>query len=179
MTTTQDMTSAAPPDPVHIADIPAEPDSRLVLWDIQKKRHEYDGIWWPRSRDLAAEVPALNAALHDRCGPLAHVMFNLSAWESTPRRLRLDRQRIRLGGFYTLQPSLLIVTGNDGRRVDLLVVPPETDPGLADALIQLPAAGAVARATELGIVPGPGERVGSAGALSGLDLNRGGAHRRD
>ncbi|HEX3811256.1 MAG TPA: DUF5994 family protein [Mycobacteriales bacterium] len=39
--------------------------SVLALWDIQKKRHEYDGIWWPRSRDLAAEVPALNAHPRD------------------------------------------------------------------------------------------------------------------
>lgn len=155
--TTQDMTSgAAAPEPAHISDAPPAPESRLALWDLPKRRHTYDGIWWPRSRDLTAELVGLNAALYDRCGPLAHVMFNVSAWDATMRRLRIDRQRIRLGGFLTLQPCLLIATGNDGRRVDLLVVPPQTDPGQAAAMMRLSPSAAVARAAELGILPGYG-----------------------
>ncbi|MFS8102185.1 DUF5994 family protein [Lentzea alba] len=41
-----------------------------------------DGAWWPRSSDLAAELPPLIAALAGRLGRATRVTFNLTAWRA-------------------------------------------------------------------------------------------------
>ncbi|WP_157984939.1 DUF5994 family protein [Lentzea terrae] len=41
-----------------------------------------DGAWWPRSSDLAAELPPLIAALAGRLGRATQVTFNLTAWRA-------------------------------------------------------------------------------------------------
>jgi hypothetical protein len=45
-----------------------------------------DGAWWPRSRDLAAELPALLAVLAVRLGPIERVGYHLGDWAPTVRR---------------------------------------------------------------------------------------------
>jgi hypothetical protein len=37
-----------------------------------------DGVWWPRPRDLSAELPALLAALAVRLGRVQRVCHNLN-----------------------------------------------------------------------------------------------------
>jgi hypothetical protein len=172
MTSIQGMTTIQPTAAL-FSEFPVAFDARIILWDVRRKRHSYDAMWWPRSRNLTAELPNLNLALRDRCGPLAHVMFNLAFWEATPRRIRIDGQRIRLAGFYKLQPSLVIATGNDGRRVDLLVISPETDPGAARAMADMRPTEAISTVTAQSIR----DSLESSGGLGGLDLSRSEAYR--
>jgi Family of unknown function (DUF5994) len=55
------------------------------------------------------------------------VAYNPDAWEAAPRRLAADGRTIRLGWFRSIDPQLLNLTGDVGRRrLDLLVVPPGT-----------------------------------------------------
>jgi hypothetical protein len=84
-----------------------------------------DGGWWPRSRDLPAELPALLAVLAVRLGPVERVSYNLDAWGPTPRKITLDGRLVRLAGFRSQHPATIDVFGA-GNRVTLLVVPPET-----------------------------------------------------
>ena len=84
-----------------------------------------DGGWWPRSRDLAAELPALAGVLAVRLGVVHRVVFAMAAWGTTPRRLEIDGWRVRLEGFRFQDKDIVHVIGLDGRRVTLLVVPPE------------------------------------------------------
>lgn len=89
-----------------------------------------DGGWWPRSRDLPAELPALLAVLAVRIGPVESVSYNLDAWGPTPRRITLDGRVVRLAGYRSQRPATIDVL-SAGHRVTLLVVPPETPPDAA------------------------------------------------
>jgi hypothetical protein len=84
-----------------------------------------DGAWWPRSRDLAAELPALTEVLAVRLGRISRVAYALSSWDATPRRFEVDGSRVRLEGFTYQDENIIHVTGSNGGRVSLLVVPPE------------------------------------------------------
>jgi hypothetical protein len=94
-----------------------------------------DGGWWPRSRDLPAELPALLAVLAVRLGPVESVSYHLDTWEPTPRRFTLDGRLVRLAGYRSQHPATIDVIGA-ARRVTLLVVAPDAAPQAAhDALM--------------------------------------------
>jgi hypothetical protein len=76
-----------------------------------------DGAWWPRSRNLSAELPTLLAVLAIRPGPIERVTYNLTAGNPTERRLPFGDHAGRLEDF---------------RSQDLLVVPPEAAPATAE-----------------------------------------------
>jgi hypothetical protein len=93
-----------------------------------------DGAWWPASRDLAAELPALAAELEPRLGRVESVSYHLGAWESVPRKISINDEAVRLSGYRTQDRDTVDVIGGR-RRLTLLIVPPETDPQAAqDAL---------------------------------------------
>lgn len=85
-----------------------------------------DGAWWPRSRDLATELPALLAVLAVRPGRIERVTYNLTRWQPATRRLTIQGHTVRLEGFVSQQPDTVTVTGQGRQRLTLLVVPPET-----------------------------------------------------
>ena len=85
-----------------------------------------DGVWWPRSRTLTTEVPQLLDELQDRVGPVALVGYHSNAWEFTPPAVNDAARSVHFQGFTSEIPHTLIVVGTDGRRVALLVVPPDT-----------------------------------------------------
>ncbi len=95
-----------------------------------------DGAWWPGSRDLSVELPALLAMLATRLGWVEQVTYNLTVWDPSPRRLVLDGGVVRLGGFRSQPADTVTAIGNGGqRRLTLLVVPPRTDPVTADRVL--------------------------------------------
>lgn len=85
-----------------------------------------DGAWWPRSRDLPAEVPSLFAALAARVGDVHHLAYNLTEWPTTPQRIDAGGYPVRLAGFRYGGANIVDVTGSRGGRLTLLVIPPET-----------------------------------------------------
>ena len=93
-----------------------------------------DGAWWPRSRDLPAELPALVAVLAIRMGPVESVSYNLDAWEPAPRRITVDGRVVRLAGYRSQHPATIDVL-SAGHRVTLLVVPPEATPEAAQGTL--------------------------------------------
>ncbi|MEW2354570.1 DUF5994 family protein [Spirillospora sp. NPDC029432] len=107
-----------------------------------------DGGWWPRSTDPVAELPGLILALQAH-GPaddhrlISHIMLRVSDWDGRPRRLRVDgpddTRVVRLSWFDTLPAGLLTAIYADGRRVDLLTVPPATGHAAAWAGLELAA----------------------------------------
>jgi hypothetical protein len=94
-----------------------------------------DGAWWPRSLDLSAELPALLSVLAIRLGRIQRVSYNLTTWDTAPRRLSVDGHQVRLGGFRAQHPHTVDVIGPDGSRLTLLVVLPETDPAIAHQVL--------------------------------------------
>jgi hypothetical protein len=85
-----------------------------------------DGAWWPRSRDFAAELPAVLAELSTQLGPVERVVYNLDAWPVTPRKIRIGGAVIRMAGFHSLDADTVHMIGAQHRLI-LLVVPPETE----------------------------------------------------
>lgn len=110
--------------------------SRLRLKPKASATGYVDGGWWPRSKDLAAELPALVEVLAVRLGPIAQVAYALGAWDTPPRRVQINGTRVRLEGFHSQDEHILHVTGLGRRRISLLVVPTDTAEGAAhDALM--------------------------------------------
>jgi hypothetical protein len=101
--------------------------------DPSERQPTLDGAWWPQSRDLAEEIPALVCELHARGTRVSRVLYNPDSWDSTEHTLVADGRKIRLGWFKSMDPHLLTVTGTAGvDRLDLLIVPPGTAPAAAE-----------------------------------------------
>ena len=88
----------------------------------------FDGAWFPRSRDLAQELPELVAELDRRGVRVERFTYALDAWAPVPRKLVVQGRTVRAGGFRSMNDGVVCLTWAGGaRRADLLVVPPETD----------------------------------------------------
>lgn len=116
---------AIPPATTAIA--PPRQTLRLKLKPKAPATGHVDGAWWPRSRDLSAELPGLLAVLAIRLGGVERVSYNLPTWDAAPRRLHIGGRQVRLGGFHAQHPHTVDVIGSNGSRLTLLVVPPATD----------------------------------------------------
>ncbi len=104
-----------------------------------------DGGWWPRSRDLLAELPELADALRASVGRVERVAFARSMWDAVPARRRgwADGRRIGLDGFAAFAPDTIWVVTPTTRNtpIFLVVVPPETPPALAADVLRQAAEG--------------------------------------
>jgi hypothetical protein len=103
----------------------APPGLRLQLDPTMAGTGAVDGGWWPRSRDPDAELPGLIAGLESSLGPITRVALNLDAWDTAPRRVAVDRRRVRVGWFHHMDAHTIGVTRASQTRVALLVVPPQ------------------------------------------------------
>ncbi|MET4613637.1 hypothetical protein ABIC28_004641 [Rhodococcus sp. PvR044] len=109
------------------------PTLRLRLKPRRAARGFVDGAWWPRSPDLATEVPGLLAVLAIRLGRIDRVVYNINGWAKAPAWIRSGGHEVRLDG-YPFQPvNTLYVVGANRKRMALLVVPPYTEPDYAHA----------------------------------------------
>ncbi|MEU3253165.1 DUF5994 family protein [Streptomyces sp. NPDC006997] len=91
-----------------------------------------DGAWWPRSRDLAAELPSLTAVLDPLWGRITRVTVNPAQWPVVPRKVPVAAHVVKVGWFRFEQDEheLLLLSYHAGRW-NLLVVPPQTPPAAA------------------------------------------------
>ncbi|MFF9770129.1 DUF5994 family protein [Streptomyces sp. NPDC014636] len=97
-----------------------------------------DGAWWPRSRDLAAELPALIEVLDPLWGRITRVTVNPTFWPVVPRKVPVHGHVVHVGWFEAEQdPHKLLLLSYTAGRWDLLVVPPETEPATAARLMAM------------------------------------------
>jgi hypothetical protein len=117
--------------------LPTSPatEPRLRLKPAGPATGHVDGAWWPRTRDLAAELPALFAAVTGRLGRIDRVTYHLADWPAPHRRLIVDDYVVRLEGFRSQESGTLTVIGWDRHRLTMLVIPPETGPDAAQHLL--------------------------------------------
>ncbi|MBB3676254.1 DUF5994 family protein [Modestobacter versicolor] len=88
----------------------------------------FDGAWWPRSRDLGAELPELIAALDTLGVRVERFTYPVEAWEhQVQRKVTVAGRTVRTGAFRSMDPQLVSLVVEGDRRIDLLVVPPEAD----------------------------------------------------
>ncbi|MFD7782089.1 DUF5994 family protein [Streptomyces nojiriensis] len=127
MTTTVDRTAPR--------DLAAELPARLSLTPKTTLAGQLDGAWWPRSRDLEAELPALAAALDETWGRITRVSVNPIRWPVVPRTVAVAGHVLHVGWFTEQDPDKLILLSYTVGRWDLLVIPPETEPAAAARLM--------------------------------------------
>jgi Family of unknown function (DUF5994) len=114
---------------------PARPPLRLKLKPRAQSSGHVDGGWWPRSRDLSAELPPLLQVLAVRLSSVRRVDFARAGWKAAPASIDVDGHTVRLEGSDVQDENLLHVIGRDGRRVMLVVVPPEASDAVGHSAI--------------------------------------------
>ncbi|RPE40803.1 hypothetical protein EDD90_3870 [Streptomyces sp. Ag109_O5-1] len=115
---------------------PSSSPPRLVLAPAGTAPALIDGAWWPRSRDLTAELPALIEVLDPLWGRITQVTVNPTFWPVIPRRVPAHGHVVHVGWFEAEQdPHKLLLLSYTVGRWDLLVIPPETAPATAARLM--------------------------------------------
>ncbi len=109
------------------------PTPRLRMKPPGPASGHVDGGWWPRSLDLADELPDLLTELAGRVGPVDRVSYNLTSWSTAPRRLTVDGRSLRLSGYHRQNAHILDLVNGRGSVTPLLVVPPDFTPDRAAA----------------------------------------------
>ena len=138
------MTTAQVLLPATVGRQPDEPAARLD----QRSRISFrqpvsptgfvDAAWWPRTRDLTAELPALMDVLWTAGREINRITYNLHAWDPAPRRMRIAGRTVRLGGFTVGDPHTVALTDPWGHeRVDILVIGPNTDAAVAQRIFDI------------------------------------------
>ncbi|MFD7615058.1 DUF5994 family protein [Streptomyces sp. NPDC059828] len=116
------------PDEIHRA---VKPGTALLrLQTTHSREGVLDGAWWPRSRDVATELPALIQALTTHLGPITRVGLDTAAWEEVPTRVVVDDRVVHLDAFPVGDDTVLVTRG-DHDHFALMVVPPDTTPDAA------------------------------------------------
>lgn len=95
-----------------------------------------DGAWWPWSIDLLAETDDLLKNYPGLLGHVERVLYSRREWNDQPERLgRLAHPPLLVGMNANDHTHLVALVLRSGQRVHLLVVPPDTDPIRAEALM--------------------------------------------
>ncbi|MFD5712674.1 DUF5994 family protein [Streptomyces pharetrae] len=111
------------PDGVHRSIRPGTAFLRLTT--THERQGLLDGAWWPRSRDVAAELPGLITALTERLGPITRIGLDSAAWNELPTRITVDDRVVHIDSFAVGDDTALVTRG-DQDLFTLLVVPPGT-----------------------------------------------------
>ncbi|KOG30743.1 DUF5994 family protein [Streptomyces resistomycificus] len=151
-----------PPAAVRQAVRPGTAVVRLETTD--DRQGVLDGVWWPRSRDIAAELPSLITALTQLLGPVTRVGLDTGAWEELPTRMTIDDRVVHIDSFPVGDDTVLVTRGGQD-LLSLLVVPPHATPEAARAaMAEAVRAGSGRQAEQILIDTGterahPGERA--------------------
>ncbi|MFE7836501.1 DUF5994 family protein [Streptomyces sp. NPDC057474] len=122
------MTATIPLPPTAEADDrSSSPSLRLTLAPVGPAPARLDGAWWPRSRDLGAQLPTLTAVLDPLWGRITRVTVNPVHWPVVPRHVAVAGHVVKVGWFLPEQdPHELLLLSYRTGRWNLLVVPPQT-----------------------------------------------------
>ncbi|MFI6663041.1 DUF5994 family protein [Streptomyces sp. NPDC050523] len=120
------------------------PTARLALRPVSPppEHAELDGAWWPRSRDMTQELPALADVLDPLWGRITRIAVNARYWPNLPRRIFVNGHVVKVGWFTSeLDPHMILLLSYTAGRWDLLVIPPETTVPSAARLMAAASAG--------------------------------------
>ncbi|MFI6466198.1 DUF5994 family protein [Streptomyces sp. NPDC050538] len=126
------------PHPSAGAQRSAPPPVRLSLAPYQAVPGGFDGVWWPYSRNLSAELPGLVEAMHG-AGSITRVIVGIEPWPDIPHEVAFGVHVVTAGWFVSghEQHEIVLCSYLKGFRT-LLVVPPATTPDAADWLMDTP-----------------------------------------
>jgi len=136
------MTTSHRPSPSRLPTPTASGEARISLRQPVTEAGYIDAAWWPRSRNLAAELPALFDLLWTAYRDVDRVSYNLPFWEPTPRRMHIDERVVHVRGYHIQDPLVLTVfDSSEDEHIDILVVRPEADADFAERVLRLAGGG--------------------------------------
>ncbi len=92
-----------------------------------------DGGWWPRSLDLAAELPPLIEEMFAAGFDITAVSYNITAWQPAPHHVAVSRRWVCLHGDVTQdEASIQLIDSTGLKPVVVVVIPPGTGPLVAE-----------------------------------------------
>ncbi|WP_232524691.1 DUF5994 family protein [Nocardioides mangrovicus] len=100
---------------------------RLALRAVRDRRL-VDGAWWPSNRRLEEQLDQLFAVWPPERGRVSRVGYSPPDWEDRPRAVMAGGRRVKTGNFPRDDTHELTLVMSDGRRLRLLVIPPDTSP---------------------------------------------------
>jgi hypothetical protein len=133
-----------------------------VSFDPARDRHgAVDGGWWPRSRNALTELPALIVALDSRPGMrVQRLSVHRDEWDEIPHRLIAGGHTVRVDWFTTIPRHTVSVTAAGKELIALLVVPPGTAEGTAQAAMNMAiTSGGPVQAADILTTSEPGGRL--------------------
>ncbi|WP_319447393.1 MULTISPECIES: DUF5994 family protein [unclassified Mycobacterium] len=104
---------------------------RLRLKPARRSSGSVQGAWWPRTNQLCTELPRLLAALAPRLGYIDRIVVDETTWAPASLQMDVGDRSLVLEGSSDASTNVLSVLGKGFGRLDLLVVPPTTDPARA------------------------------------------------
>ncbi|MET9889110.1 DUF5994 family protein [Streptomyces sp. NPDC006465] len=121
----------------HVEPVAAPAAARLALKTDGASRGLLDGAWWPRSRDLPSELPALVRTLDPLWGRITRIAVNPRYWPVVPHKVPVDGHVVKVGWFTPeIDPHKLLLLSYGTGRWDLLIIPPETGAASAARLMR-------------------------------------------
>lgn len=100
-----------------------------------------DGAWWPRCSDLIQELPPVLQAVSQRIGRIRGVLLNQGEWLPAPVDWTpVGNHRVRIGWYGNQDAHMVVLIGDSAKRVDLLVIPPESERSCAAAAMTIASA---------------------------------------
>ncbi len=105
-----------------------------------------DGAWWPQSRDLQREAADLVDHFPRLVGRIDRLLFSRPDWDAVSgapslRRIHAAHGAVKVRSFPSDDTHVIILKMASGQRLRLLVVPSDTEPGLASRVMQAAARG--------------------------------------
>lgn len=150
------------PDAIHHA---IQPGAAVLRLETTRSREGLlDGAWWPRTRDVGTELPALIRVLTAHLGPITRVGVDASSWHEVPTRLVVDGRVVHLDSDPIGDDTVLITRGHNDHFA-LLVVPPDTAADAArEAMARAVRADNITQAAQLLVATTPEPGNGAADA---------------
>lgn len=132
--------------------------ARLSLKPSSSARGIIDGAWWPRSRDPAVELAALIEEFGAQRTPVRGIALNRAGWDSVPRRIPLaSGRKVAVDWFLSDDVRTSRIIDTNYQRIDLLVIPVDTMPAIAELALRMATDGQDLRITATGShAPEPG-----------------------
>lgn len=94
----------------------------------------FDGAWWPRSRDVATELPVLVGALTERLGPVTRVGLDSDAWDGAHKPLFFQGRLVHIDWFPVGDDTIIVTRGEQDHFL-LLAIPPHATRTEAEAAL--------------------------------------------
>jgi Family of unknown function (DUF5994) len=115
---------------------------RLSLKPDSSARGALDGAWWPQSTDPAVELAALIEEFGASRTPVRGLALTRAGWDSAPRRIRLaSGRKVAVDWLRTGEVPMIRIVDTNYQRIDLLVIPVDTTPTIAELALRMAADG--------------------------------------